>query len=84
MITFKIMMRFIWEQFKGLTKRKATQEEIAERYNTCGPCFQFQPTGDMKGKCLACQCNVNLKRSRMNKLALKTSKCPGGLWNEID
>jgi len=84
MITLRIICVFLWEQIKGLTKRKASVEQIAKRYEICGPCFQFQPTDDMRGRCLACQCNVNLQRNRLNKLALKTSKCPGGLWDEID
>lgn len=55
-----------------------TDEEVKERLNICKECEFFHTE---KQYCKLCGCNCNLHKSPfVNKLRMKSQKCPRGKW----
>lgn len=52
-----------------------TQEQIDERLAICQGCPNLQ-----NGHCSQCGCACNESNQLINKLAIKTEKCPIGKW----
>lgn len=68
-----------WHINRGLPK--STQSTINYRYNICIACDQF----DKKNKqCSVCGCNINNKKTFLNKLAWADQQCPLNKWPRLD
>jgi hypothetical protein len=66
---------FVWHVYAGLPK--SSQQIIDERFSICNSCEMFDKKAS---QCMICGCNINTKKTFMNKLAWLDQKCPEGKW----
>lgn len=52
---------------------------IEQRHNICNSCEYYQ-----NNSCSQCGCAIIRDRNYLNKIAIKTERCPMGLWTESD
>lgn len=63
----------IWTQ-NGRPYR--TSEQMAELFNICRECENFQRFSDGVGQCQICGCFIKRNSKHLNKLAFATTSCP--------
>lgn len=64
-----------WHISRGLPK--SSRKTINERFAICLSCDAYDPKRSI---CRACGCNINNKKTFMNKLAWADQECPLGKW----
>lgn len=79
----KMTSEFFRAQLRAVGMELRQQPQIDALFHLCKNCPTKQYVGDEeKGQCMRCSCPLSNKRSRLNKLAVPTTSCPDGHYQE--
>lgn len=67
-----------WHVYKGFPK--SSRSQINTRYNICINCEHFN---QQLSQCGICGCNINNKKTFLNKLAWADQECPINKWGKV-